>query len=377
MQRLVVLTAIACVLAMAHVGATTGIGTAAPSLAFFAAAACNPREESMRLDFVARALPDIDADLPAEADDDQDTSWRCDLSPTWSVTAKFRVDRYPVSMVTVWENGIPRERLLPIGYGTDYVTRSLRISAAGVEVCYWRSRDGGGCRMTARSDLQGGPDPYFTPGLAPGEPPSPALILPMRWLTGFGDTRCAMLAGRLARDWEDDFDDLATPIAWRDVEFPDPPPRPLALALAEFDIDNDGKPELVMREVFDSRSSSGERFSIWPMDSWMRFVSRVYDEPLFWRAIRASRSPDRAAHPNKFYDLEDPFGPVYGHYRLKPLTIDNRIFMFARSDEEPWMVRTAGAADEPTRELFAVQPGSGNIRPICTFAPPLRLGEQL
>ena len=51
--------------------------------------------------------------------------------------------------------------------------------------------------------------------------------------------------------------------------------------------------------------------------------------------------------------------------------------MFARSDEEPWMVRTAGAADEPTRELFAVQPRSGHILPICTFAPPLRLGEQL
>jgi hypothetical protein len=30
-----------------------------------------------------------------------------------------------------------------------------------------------------------------------------------------------------------------------------------------------------------------------------------------------------------------------------------------------------------SRELFAVQPGSGGISPICAFAPPLRPGERL
>jgi hypothetical protein len=352
--------------------------SAAPPVSFFATTTCDPANGIARLDFVEYPLPDLSdiaPDIPDEAVDVRDASWRCDLSSTWSVTAKFRLSDSPAGIATVWENGRKIERQMPIGHDTDYVVKSFAIDNAGAELCFWRGSTDRqfGCRSTARSQFPVAPDLYFTPGRAVGGPEPAPVILPMRWLEGFTDARCKIFAERLKANWQDEFDDLAAQIEWRELSFAKPDWVPTALA--EFDIDNDGKLELVMRQVFDSHMVTGERFSIWPMDSWIRKAS-VIDVAAFISAMQADRSPDHRAHPGKYYDVADPFGRTEGHYSLKLLSIENRILIFARNDAESWSVLYGETAEWPTRSFFEVQPSSGNIIPVCTFAPPLRLGEQ-
>ena len=116
----------------------------------------------------------------------------------------------------------------------------------------------------------------------------------MRPLAGISDPRCKMFADRLAAKWDDDLADLEARIAWHDVQLPDQR-FPSGIAVAEFDIDNDGQTDAVLRETYNSHASMGERYTVFPADSWIRDVRAVRDARESMRlSKRARREADRA-----------------------------------------------------------------------------------
>lgn len=341
----------------------------------YGSASCNPAQRTASIAFDP---PYIDPEnLYNGAVPAQTFSWRCDVAPEWSVTVKYRYfDDRLCGMASIWMNGIKIARQADIGSCSGYVLKSATIDAEEAKVCYLRGpKLEESCDHFRRDTLSGEKDPYFIPGRIPGEPEPPAAEKPMHLVQGGDDRRCQELAKRLAVNWVDDMSDLALDIPWREVTFAHSK-SPMPIAVAQFDIDNDGKSETVLRLDWQSHMEAGDRYVVLPADSWVRDLTTIEDKQKFFAALRKDMSDDQRAHPGKGYDLADPFGRTDGHYSVKALSIDGRTVIFARDDAEHWKVKIGDTAGEATRKFFEVEK-SGDTKMICSFAPPVHLGDQL
>jgi uncharacterized protein YecT (DUF1311 family) len=356
----------------------------------YGTATCSPEKGLARIEFDTPYIAPEDREDGADngADPNRTYSWRCDLAPQWSVTVKYRFYSDPRScpgIATIWENGVVVDRQSHIGARCSfYVLKSATITAEGLEACYLSDDPANQeqrCDLTPRKRLplskdSLGKDPFFTPGRAPGEPEAKPIDAPMRQVQGWDDPRCKRFADRLRANWADDMTDLAAQVAWRQVEVPSSFGVPTAVS--EFDIDNDGQPDVVLRITWESHMVEGDRYAVFPSDSWVHDLRIVNDEQAFFTALRKDMSEDEKAHPGKGYFIANPFGRGDEHYTVSALKIADKTIIFARiaDYDEAWRVKDGQSAGSPTRIFFEVQK-SGEIAIDCAFAPPLRLGEQL
>jgi len=349
----------------------------------YGTATCNPQTEIVAITFDIPPVPKLDSDAGYRAPFPQRLlSWRCDVTPRRSVTVRYgfwEPTPSDCAAASFWENGVKIATSLGLcGYG--FRLQSVTISPTGLEVCYFSDepKPGRRCDETARRDLSTTKDPYFAPGRAPGKPEPPLTLMPMRQLQGGDNPRCKLFADRLTADFKDDFADLAK-VDWHDVAFPNTE-YPPEIAVAAFDIDNDGRPETVLRENYQSHATEGERYTIFPRDSWVSDLRVVNNDKEFYAAINAAVSSSDSAHPGNGYRLANPFPASVSldHYSQKVLTIDGRTIMFASPINyyQPAKWQDADPPDSPARIFFEVGRG-GTTTTICSFAPPYHLGAQL
>jgi uncharacterized protein len=307
-------------------------------------------------------------------------TWRCDPNPRTSVTVKYGFEpNRPCGTLSIWENGIKVAQQLSIAQcEQEGVLRSVTITAAGMAVCYSMDvpRPRQRCDRTPRTAFPGDKDPYFAPGRAPEEPEPSLVQMPMQPLDGKDNPSCKVFADRLAANWQDDFADIEAKIAWRNVDFP-ADRFASEIAIAQFDIDNDGQPETVLRENYHSHATEGERYTVFPADSWVRDLRVVDKEQEFYAALRAARTAADTS-PAKAFGLPNPFPSAWtDHYSLKVLTVDGRTIMFA-NPVDYWKASWEDSVrpGEPARIFFEVLKDR-KIKTVCSFAPPYRLGAQL
>jgi uncharacterized protein len=298
-------------------------------------------------------------------------SWRCDPDPQTSITVKYGFDpNGPCGTLSLWRNGIKVARQLPIAQcGYDVTLQSVTLTASGLTVCYLAidPASKSHCDPMAQSALPTAKDPYFVAGPLPGEPEPAPVQIPMRQLEGKSDPRCAIFANRLAENWNDDLSDLEAKIAWRKLEFPGEQ-FPGDAAVGQFDIDNDGQTEVVVRQEEHSHASEGERYTILPANSWIRDASAVPDHENFHAEIQG-----------KGHTLPNPFFSSSEHDSVRVLAAGGRTVMLARPivyrpPAKSW--ETSDSADSPERIFFEVQKG-GTIKAICSFAGPYYPGAEL
>jgi uncharacterized protein len=350
----------------------------------YGTATCSPQTETVAITFDIPPVPKMDIDAGYGAPFPQRLlSWRCDVTPRRSVTVRYgfwHPTPSECATASIWENGVKIATSLEL-CGFNFRLQSITISPSGLEVCYFSDepKPGRRCNETARRDLPTVKDPYFAPGRAPGQPEPPLTLMPMQQLQGSDNPRCKLFADRLTADFNDDFADLEAKVDWHDVAFPNTqfPPE---IAVAAFDIDNDGQPETVLRENYNSRAAEGERYTIFPRDSWVSDLRVVNNDKEFYAAINAAVSSSASANPGNGYRLANPFSATSGldHYSQKVLTIDGRTIMFASPINyyPPAKWQDADPPDSPARIFFEVGK-AGTITTICSFAPPYHLGAQL
>jgi uncharacterized protein len=347
----------------------------------YGAATCSPQTGTVKVTFDIPPVPKMDLDAGYSAPfPERLFSWRCDAAPRHSVTVKYGFGMFGAcGIASIWENGVKVVTSLPLcGFGGGL--QSATVSPSGLEVCYSvdEPKPGRRCDKTDRRDLPTVKDPYFAAGRAPGQPEPHLALMPMRQLQGNDDPRCKIFADRLAANFNDDIADLEAKIDWRDVAFPNDqfPPR---IAIAEFDIDNDGQPEIVLRENYQSRAASGERYSIFPRDSWVRDLRVVDNDKEFFSAVNAAVSSPDGTNPGNGYRLANPFPDAWANqYSQKILTIDDRTVLLARPINyyQPAKWQDSDPPDRPARIFYEVQKGGTNAT-VCSFAPPYHLGAQL
>lgn len=258
--------------------------------------------------------------------------------------------------------------------------QSVALSAPGLTVCFshYDGAPKAHCERTARTAFPITKDPYFTPGRLPGEPEPQLVEMPMRAIEGNSDVRCKLFADRLAADWNDDFADLNATIQWRSLEFPNDRYKLTKIAVADFDIDNDGKVELVVREEYHSHATEGERYAVLPANSPIRDLRVVNNDQEFYAALRDAVGADDVPGRAQGFRLPPP-AAMDDHYSLKPLAVDGRTVFFASPiiywpPLNSW--DTSDHTNLPGRLFFEVQRG-GAVQTVCSFALPYRLGAQL
>jgi uncharacterized protein len=343
----------------------------------YGSATCSPAEGIAKFTFDVPDVPDdqywFNAVVP-----DHLFSWRCDLGPQRSITVKYRFgEERPCGTVSIWESGVNISRQAPIGHCKSYVLKSATISAAGLEACYLSDdpQPKQRCDTYASNHLPTDKDPFFTPGRVPGQTEPDLVDRPMRQVDGQGDSRCKGLANRLSADWQDDMADLTLDVSWREISFPNSR-SPVPTAVAIFDIDNDGKTEVVLRQTWESHMVEGDRYTVFPLVSWIGGLHQVDDETEFYAALNREISRGKGENPRTGYELPDPFGRANQHYTVRALTLAHRTIILARNNAEDYMVKNGETAGSLTRIFFEVRKPA-EIAEICSFAPPLHLGEQL
>ena len=194
----------------------------------------------------------------------------------------------------------------------------------------------------------------------------------MRQLQGKNNPRCKLFADRLAVNFNDNFANLEAKIDWRDVGFPNDqfPPQ---IALAECDIDNDGQPETVLRENYQSRAANGERYSIFPRNSWVRDLRVVNNDKEFFSAVNAAVSSPDAANPGNGYRPAKPVPDAWANqYSQKVLTIDDRTMLFASPINyyQPAKWQDSDPPDRPAHTFFSRFRKAERMRPSARSPRP-------